>query len=54
MRTVEPSGVERATRSFAIVPPAPTTFSMRTVWPSVRDIWSPISRATMSVPPPAA
>src|SRR5436305_9407903 len=54
MSTVEPSGAERATRSFAIVLPPPTTFSMMTERPSARDICSPMRRATVSVPPPAA
>src|SRR5258707_1260856 len=51
---VDPSGTDRATRSLASVLPPPTTFSMIMVWPSVRDICSPIRRATVSVPPPAA
>ena len=51
--TVVPLGSERATRSFARVPPAPTTFSITMGWPRVRDIWLPIRRATVSVPPPA-
>src|SRR5215510_12292822 len=36
------------------VPPAPPMFSTTSVWPSVRDIWSPIRRVTTSVGPPAA
>src|SRR5262245_52701645 len=36
------------------VPPAPPMFSITSVWPSVRDIWSPTSRVTTSVGPPAA
>src|SRR5215510_12076616 len=36
------------------VPPAPPIFSITSVWPSVRDIWSPTRRATTSVGPPAA
>src|SRR6516165_7357233 len=36
------------------VPPAPPTFSTTSVWPSVRDIWSPTRRVTTSVGPPAA
>src|SRR5262245_4595631 len=36
------------------VPPAPPIFSITSVWPSVRDIWSPTSRVTTSVGPPAA
>src|SRR5262249_55137379 len=36
------------------VPPAPPTFSTTSVWPSVRDIWSPTRRGTTSVGPPAA
>src|SRR5262249_205693 len=36
------------------VPPAPPTFSTTSVWPSVRDIWSPTRRVTTSVAPPAA
>jgi hypothetical protein len=35
IRTVEPSGADRATRSLASVLPPPTTFSIMTVWPSV-------------------
>jgi hypothetical protein len=37
-----------------MVPPAPSLFSMTTVWPSVRDIAAPSVRATTSVGPPAA
>src|SRR5262249_52602478 len=36
------------------VPPAPPIFSTTSVWPSVRDIWSPTRRVTTSVGPPAA
>src|SRR5215470_5518844 len=36
------------------VPPAPPIFSITSVWPSVRDIWSPTRRVTTSVGPPAA
>ena len=37
-----------------MVPPAPPTFSTTICWPSVRPIGSAISRATVSVGPPAA
>ena len=54
MSTVEPSGAERATRSLAIVLPPPTWFSITTGRPSARAMCSLMSRATVSVPPPAA
>ena len=44
----------RAARVVAVVPPAPTTFSMTMVWPSVCAMWSPTMRAITSVGPPAA
>jgi hypothetical protein len=47
-------GVARAARVEAVVPPAPTTFSMMTGCPSVRVMWSPTMRETTSVGPPAA
>src|SRR5262249_36813194 len=34
--------------------PGPPIFSITSVWPSVRDIWSPTRRVTTSVGPPAA
>ena len=37
-----------------VVPPAPTTFSITSCWPSVRDMCSPMMRAMTSVGPPAA
>ena len=37
-----------------VVPPAPTTFSITMVWPSVFDMWSVTMRAMTSVGPPAA
>src|SRR5882672_4498172 len=37
-----------------MVPPAPSLFSITTVWPRVLDIDAPSVRATVSVGPPAA
>ena len=54
MATVYPSGVARATRLPAIVPPAPAVFSITTGWPSERAMRSPRMRAIVSVGPPAA
>ena len=39
---------------FAMVPPAPATFSTTMVCPSVRDMRSASMRAMVSVGPPAA
>ena len=47
-------GRRRAARVDAVVPPAPSMFSITMVWPSVLDMWSPTMRATTSVGPPAA
>jgi hypothetical protein len=41
-------------RVEAVVPPAPTTFSTMSCWPSVRDMCSETMRAMTSVGPPAA
>ena len=38
----------------AIVPPAPKAFSMMMGWPSSFDIDCAVTRATVSVAPPAA
>src|SRR5258706_12371682 len=54
MATVYPSGVARATRLPAIVPPAPAVFSITSGWPSERPMRSPRMRAIVSVGPPAA
>ncbi len=51
---VYPSGLARAARVEAVVPPAPTTFSMMIGCASVRLMWSPTMRETTSVGPPAA
>src|SRR5688500_17793916 len=48
-----PSGAACITRLFAIVPPAPTTFSTTTDWPSDFCMRSAIRRAMVSVGPPA-
>jgi hypothetical protein len=37
-----------------VVPAAPATFSITTVWPRLAVMRSPMTRATMSVGPPAA
>ncbi len=44
----------RLARVEAVVPPAPTTFSITSCWPSVRDMCSPMMREITSVGPPAA
>jgi hypothetical protein len=51
---VYPSGAERLARSEAVVPPAPTMFSTRIFWPSVRDMWLATMRESVSLGPPAA
>jgi hypothetical protein len=54
IRMVCPSASARATRAAPVVPAAPATFSTTTCWPSVADIRSATSLATISVGPPAA
>src|SRR5262245_9835129 len=51
---VYPSGAARIARVEAVVPPAPTTFSMTIGCPRVRDICSAMMREMTSVGPPAA
>jgi hypothetical protein len=51
---VYPSGFARATRAEAMVPPAPTAFSMTTGCPSRRDMLSGAVRDITSTAPPAA
>src|SRR5262249_55626299 len=50
----EPSGAAPATRPPPIVPSAPVTFSMMMLWPSVTDMRWAMTRAIVSVGPPAA
>ena len=52
--SVYPSLAARAARAVAVVPPAPTTFSMMMLWPSVCAMCPVTMRATTSVGPPAA
>src|SRR6185295_14800911 len=52
MSIVYPSGAARATRPTAMLPPAPPTFSITTVWPSGARMRSPRMRAAVSVEPP--
>ncbi len=52
--SVYPSLVARAARAVAVVPPAPTTFSIMMVCPSVCAICPVTMRAITSVGPPAA
>ncbi|MNL55230.1 hypothetical protein D3C87_1786230 [compost metagenome] len=51
--SVLPSGALLATRSAAILPPAPGRFSTTTGWPSSWDISWAMVRASVSVVPPA-
>ncbi|MGY3657272.1 hypothetical protein ACVJ19_003935 [Bradyrhizobium sp. USDA 376] len=44
----------RAARVVAVVPPAPTTFSMMMLWPSVCAMCPVTMREITSVGPPAA
>src|SRR6185369_4782730 len=46
-------GAARATRPIAMLPAAPTVFSISTVWPSERVMRSARRRAMVSVGPPA-
>ena len=50
---VWPSAGARATSMAAMLPPAPGLFSTITGWPSVLPMSSAISRASVSVVPPA-
>ena len=54
MPMVYPSGAAWAMLSVPIRPPAPALLSTTTGWPSVLRRPSAITRATMSVEPPAA
>src|SRR5713226_2103559 len=49
-----PSGAALATKSVAILPPAPALFSTRTCWPRLSPRFFCMMRATVSVPPPGA
>ena len=52
-RMVYPSGVDFATASAAIFPPAPGRFSTMTGWPHDSESFAPSMRASASTAPPA-
>ena len=52
--SVYPSGAARAARVTPMLPPAPATFSITTVWPSGPRRPSAMTRAITSSGPPAA
>jgi hypothetical protein len=51
-RSVYPSGAVLATRSVAMLPPEPVTFSITTGLPQASVSLSPTTRATVSAGPP--